>query len=134
MARVTGTNSPGKTIVTANAASGYTTPAVGNLVYFSTGGNFEVTLAAAGNNPDGIVDAVNPDGTLTVRCFGNPSFEELPYVTTAPNLGQKVEASATAGSVTLDNTNGKGFCVAVNWPTTGKCVVAYNLTGAGTGA
>lgn len=133
MARVTGTNAPGTVRVTANPASGYTA-AVGDLVYFSTGGNWEVTQAAANKNPDGLVEVVNPDGTLTVRCFGNPSFEELPYVTTGPALGQKVEGSATRGAVTLDNTNGRGYCVAVDWPTTGKCVIAYNLTGAGSGA
>ena len=134
MSRPIGTNAPSNVIVPCVPASAYTAPKVGDLVYFSTGANFEVTEALVNLNPDGQVEAVNDDASvLSVRLFGNPSLEELLY-TGSPTRGYKVEGTATAGTVQADNSNGRGFIVAIDWPTTSKLVAAYNLAGAGSGA
>lgn len=137
MARPVGIVSQGDVTVRCTPAAAYTAagPLVGDLVIFDGLANFTVNEAAANQNPDGEVTAVNDDGSLSVRMFGNPTFELLGMDAGAPPvLGQAVEGVAADQVVGVDNVNGRGFTVAINWPAAGQCVVAYGLQGGGTGA
>lgn len=116
MARSVGGHIPGPTLATA-PKSGWSDPAVGNLVIWDGGGNMHVDECAADENPVGQIIAMNPAKTvLTIELFCAGMVAVLPYSGTV-NRGDKVEADGTAdaqgqGKVKSDNTNGSGRVLA----------------------
>ena len=116
MARTVGGHIPGPTLA-AVPKTGWTDPAIGNLVIWDTGGNMHVDECAADELPIGQVIAINPAKTvLTVELFTGGMVAVLPY-SGAPVRGDKVEADGTVdanglGKVRTDNTNGAGKVVA----------------------
>ncbi len=118
MARTVGGHVPGPTLATV-PKSGWTDPAVGNLVIWDTTGNMAVDECVADENPIGQLIAVNPAKTvLTVELFAGGMVIVLPYSGT-PARGDKIEADGTVntnneGKVRTDNTNGVGKVVAVD--------------------
>ncbi len=101
------------TVVTFKAASGWTDPAVGDLVKHDTGGNYEVAECADSDVPVGIVRSVDPDGVkLSVELFTSGSIARLPYSGT-PALGNQVQA-ASATAVKGVATGGVGTIVGVD--------------------
>lgn len=116
MARTVGGHIPGPTLAVV-PKTGWTDPAVGNLVIWDTGGNMHADECAADELPTGQIIAINPAKTvLTVELFTGGMVSVLPY-SGAPARGDKVEADGTVdtsnrGKVRTDNTNGAGRVIA----------------------
>lgn len=116
MARSVGGHIPGPTLA-AVPKSGWSDPAVGNLVVWDAGGNLHVDEAAADELPIGQVIAISPSGTvLTIELFTGGMVAVLPYSGVIAR-GDRVEADGTTdssgvGKVRTDNSNGAGRVVA----------------------
>ncbi len=107
---------PGPTLA-AVPKSGWSDPAVGNLVVWDAGANMAVDECEADEIPVGRVLAMNPARTvLTIELFTGGMVAVLPY-SGAISLGDRVVADGTAdsqgqGRVRPDNVNGSGRVVA----------------------
>ena len=116
MARSVGGHIPGPTLAAA-PVSGWTDPAIGNLVIWDTGANMAVDECAVDENPIGRVIAVNPAKTVvTVELFTGGMVAVLPYSGT-PARGNPVEADGTTnadgvGKVRVDTFAGIGVVIA----------------------
>lgn len=109
----------------------------GDLVIQDTTLAFGVDHIANNEAAYGIVEAINPDGTLSVTEFVPGTLVELPYTGSAPAIGDKVCGTGTStthgttldrSTVDADNVNGTGSVQAVDADTphgTGHVVVRF---------
>jgi hypothetical protein len=85
-------------VATFVAATGWSDPAVGDLVKSSTAANYAVAECAANDVPLGIVRAVSPSGSvLTVEVFTSGSIARLPKSGT-PALGNQIQAASSTAA------------------------------------
>ncbi len=119
--------------------SGYT-PAVGDAVVYDSSLSNCVDLAAADENPAGIIDWVNPGATIcTVREFVPGTTCIFPISGTV-NLGDKIECTGSKAAVgtngpsrsiiRTDASNGIGFVIgtgATSPAGTGTAVVRFGI-------
>lgn len=117
--------------------TGYTAPALGDLVTMSTTVADSVIRGAVDTNPYGMVISINSsNGTVSVVEFKDGVTVVLEYTGTAPALGEKIECVGDRGTVIttrdrvqVDDTNGIGAVIAVDASSpagTGTCVVRFS--------
>lgn len=115
MSRSVGGNIPGPTLAV-TPKSGWTDPAVDDLVIWDTTANMNVDECAEGENPIGRIISVNrAKDVLTIELFTGGMVAVLPYKSgSAPSRGDKIEVSDTANQIKTDNSTGVGKVIAVD--------------------
>lgn len=111
--------------------TGYTTPVVGHLVKNDTTANDNVNRCASSDAPVGIIVSTNLGAVLSVAEFKHNVSIVIDY-TGALALGDKIVSNGDSGTVDTtrdrvkrDNSLGVGRVSALDYPTTGQCVVSF---------